>query len=895
MKSITHSLLLMGAMVSAAPAAQLPRAVGQWHLNGNAEDSSGRSHHGTVSGATFAAQGLRFDGKSGSLVIDAHQDLDLSRAGTIALWCRPEAPHGALFSWGREEESGARRFAVVFDTRKAWGEPRNELRLWAGGKRRYTTYSTELPTLPIDRWTHVVVSIDGPELIFYYDAQPVMAVAMPMVMDLAGQSLFVGKYQWSAEEVFRGSIDEVAIFNQPLTRRQVLELYREQSKSFGHDPTLLSRPDVEPIVQSEAGRIALRTRCAQMGDLPRGAKIRATLGKRVATTPVDPNGRPILLTLDVADLPAADLTITASAIDGKGEQIGHPTEINVHWPGRDEMFRGVRVLNNLVWELINERQVAVTGERQFAFTQPKRRWIHVRCEGYNVEVAINGISVAQPEQMLFLPAGKHLLTLKPRGNGTRVDSLIVRSIPQLVFDSMIPEPHIQSAIPYDADFIRRHIVPHVNTFTVIESGKTPRPLQQLFREIRGTSRRIVGHSPVTREVNKQPITVDGATDFVAKAWGMTHPELDGVVADEFGISRPHCAAYAGAVRLLHASPKFTNRDYIPYVGGLFTGEDGRKLVQALVDTGGAFAMKRYLRCPATEQAARDIAWLFLVPFAERYRSLCPGSIESMIVCFGYMCTPNEFLNVAPQANYKTFLDMQFQIVATQPEFWATRGLMNYFVHYADEETSRWIAQLYRHYGINGESQPAATDPFDSAHHLADGDFSDPKKHWKITPAALDSIRVVDEIHFGWLQGRYPYTPRGDSALVMVRNAGKPNEISQSIKNLEPGRLYSFRMITGEHNNLKKKEEHAVSIGLAGVEVFPEKSFQAVFHNSYAHSYGAYDTTTHAWMNYHWVLFRATDATATLTVSDWKSPGEPGGRIGQPLMLNYLQVHPYVEE
>ncbi len=48
------------------------------------------------------------------------------------------------------------------------------------------------------------------------------------------------------------------------------------------------------------------------------------------------------------------------------------------------------------------------------------------------------------------------------------------------------------------------------------------------------------------------------------------------------------------------------------------------------------------------------------------------------------------------------------------------------------------------------------------------------------------------------------------------------------------------------------------------------------------------------MNYHWRVFRAKSPTARLTVSDWQSEEEPGGPIGQKLMCNFLQVHPYFE-
>jgi hypothetical protein len=49
------------------------------------------------------------------------------------------------------------------------------------------------------------------------------------------------------------------------------------------------------------------------------------------------------------------------------------------------------------------------------------------------------------------------------------------------------------------------------------------------------------------------------------------------------------------------------------------------------------------------------------------------------------------------------------------------------------------------------------------------------------------------------------------------------------------------------------------------------------------------------MNYHWRIFRATGAEARLTISDWAAPDDPGGPVGQELMLNFVEVQPYFED
>jgi len=49
------------------------------------------------------------------------------------------------------------------------------------------------------------------------------------------------------------------------------------------------------------------------------------------------------------------------------------------------------------------------------------------------------------------------------------------------------------------------------------------------------------------------------------------------------------------------------------------------------------------------------------------------------------------------------------------------------------------------------------------------------------------------------------------------------------------------------------------------------------------------------MNYHWRVFRAKGKTARLRVSDWQSDTAPGGRVGQELIYNFIEVQPYLGE
>ena len=115
------------------------------------------------------------------------------------------------------------------------------------------------------------------------------------------------------------------------------------------------------------------------------------------------------------------------------------------------------------------------------------------------------------------------------------------------------------------------------------------------------------------------------------------------------------------------------------------------------------------------------------------------------------------------------------------------------------------------------------------------------------------------VRIGW---QSPSSP-GREKSVQLRAGG-----SHAIA-LEPGRLYSLKLYTGDYQNLIRgltvKESNAVSIAIEGGECLPDQSFQSPFHSCFAA--GAFTRTKRAWLNYHWRVFQATAPTGKLVISD----------------------------
>ena len=394
------------------------------------------------------------------------------------------------------------------------------------------------------------------------------------------------------------------------------------------------------------------------------------------------------------------------------------------------------------------------------------------------------------------------------------------------------------------------------------------------------------------------VTAEQAYSHWTNNPGLADPLFDGVIVDEFigplNVKNvPKYAAWAEAVRRIGENKRYAGKLFYPYCIPLYHGEVARAFIQTSMDFGYPFALERYLK----EQPSASAAWNHLderlrVPIVE-WRAVQPECVKHMIVCLGYMSAPPESLSTNPSVNYKVYMDMQFNLLANHPVFWGLYGVMEYLSSYADEENVRWAGRLFRHYCIEGNSRMLTADPY-RLPHLVNPDFDEGTTGWSLSEAESGSI-VADEMKgYGFLEGRYPRTPEGDRFIVLKQSDKRPNQISQDIKKLQPGRVYSLKMYTGDRRDLSVRTKHAVSIRIENAEVLTDRAIDHVFANSYSHHVEPYDRQHKAWMNYHVRLFRATGTTARLFVSDWNHGAEAGKTTGQELMINFIEVQPYFE-
>ena len=611
----------------------------------------------------------------------------------------------------------------------------------------------------------------------------------------------------------------------------------------------------------------------------------------------------------------------------------------------------VRILNNLVTELLEVSQPPATPHARYTFTNPRDGWVFIASnaatpggasvhlvldsDDRDAAVAVHGVGKEAPkgsvtpdrpavqsilETMRHLPAGEHTLNVYCDGSAV-LNGVIVRAIPEIFYPGVgyWPIRGISKHAPYNWEFLKRIGMPdNVNVIN-----------ERQFDEGLDAERwRKQGKKILTAEWTHQlidernkaglPFTADWAYEFLTGTRGLKRPDRDGIIMSEFsgytthGITKneKEYPALIEAVERLAADPALDGKVFYPYCGWMYEDRMSMAFVKELIKAGYKIVEERYLCELPTEQEAKAAIQYGLGHVMGEYQKAMPGIQKHMLWALGYLSAPLESLNLDPGVNYAVYLDMQFNFIANDPAFSGVYGIMCYHPAYTDEETLRWSAKLFRHYCIEGRTDMLSPDPY-ILPHIQNPDFADGATGWTLSPAEDGSMEVRNWEGYGRRQTRYPgytfhgYTPavkgQGDSFLWTKRSAERPNIFSQGIRHLKPGRLYSLKMFTGARS---PKQKLQVGIRIDSAALVPYKSFQEMYVRDILG------------VTYHFLVFRARSETATLIVSDWVSDdpapwptewglqlniaewtksGKPGGPIGQELMHNFIEVQPYLED
>lgn len=245
--TIDESFVLLGTELSADQVKELyegryigelfPQSglVGLWHLNGNANDSSGNNNNGTSTAITYSLangkfnQGAGFNGTSSIITVPDASSLDLASAFTVMFWvyltnnttqqaiCNKmltaQADHNWYFDVGADLASDRIRFQI------------------------YNNVGAEITilgtaALEINRWYHIAGTFSSSTHLMklYENGALASSTSISGTASTNTYPIAIGaRKAGGAYETYlsNGSkVDEVAVFNRALSDREIRTIYR---------------------------------------------------------------------------------------------------------------------------------------------------------------------------------------------------------------------------------------------------------------------------------------------------------------------------------------------------------------------------------------------------------------------------------------------------------------------------------------------------------------------------------------------------------------------------------------------------------------------------------------------------------------------------------------------
>jgi len=910
MRGLLITLLVSGWICVLAGAAEMEGLVAHYPFDeGSGEIVHDRSGHGNdgkvIGGAEWVKGGfgtaLSFDGRDDYVDCASSRTVAIGKTGTLLFWFQPrEVCQGGLVCWARGPAQSDQRMVTTLkeyeSNKKAAPETCRELHArGSNGKHSYSLGGQS--GLRPGEWTQIAITLNGRSTDLYRDGVWVGTRIQAVPPATGGVPLLLGKCPGLDKQYFKGVLDEVRVYRRALSDQEVYQLYMQDVPGRNKDSSNFGTLGIKPVVNPKAGAIfadldyrglaptaADLTIKAQLFDLERAV---VAAGK-VRKLPVWGRAEAVF---EVSKLPPGDYLLGAVASTGEAAMT------RVAWPGREPGWENIKVLNNLCWELLNESPGANPGS-EYTFTNPRVGWVYFSSEAQgNYTLSVPGarpLTIRSPgggvhqEAMRWLPQGEHTVTVKGAG---KLKRLIARSIPMLAF---FHYPHVGPGTGDDSPYMKQQgLLRHYNTLMSGGGGS-----------IAAAWTGPGGHWIEVVYKSKVPKEAQGIYEYLTNAAGLSDPVTNGVIIDEFDPGnndrQPGLTInydyWCEALERIFKDRKYAGRLIVPFVcKNMYDFEKSTKFCRTVVDHGSYLSWNRYISERETEATAWFTINQWLAAQMANWEREVPGTTEHLVANLGYFWR----LDQDPGADFKVFMDMQFEHLATRPEFFGLPGIMEYASHYSTEEKIHWQAKLYRPYCIEGNTERAGTNPYVRA-QIKNPDFFDGADGWTLEPAEPGSMGVRSYTGYGYLQQRFEYVGYLETYFMWARRcANKPNIFSQEVSNLVPGQIYTMRMNIADYqdlvNGVSADKELPCSIRIENAKMLrmPYKQKPVVKSKS-RHSVGPFNSNHgfHAqWLSRR---FRARGTSARLVISDWKTGTTAGGAVGQEMLFSFIEVQPYYE-
>lgn len=543
---------------------------------------------------------------------------------------------------------------------------------------------------------------------------------------------------------------------------------------------------------------------------------------------------------------------------------------------------GYRRLNNCVTEILNAEIAPELSEHEFY--APRNGWIFAAVEGSSpselkvvMDDSLEVISSAAPRLETFrkVAAGRHTLKISQADSGSRI---IVRSVPDIFSyipcqNSMVPENP-----PYDWEFHKRYALPAVTTF---DGGNIP---DEHIAEFHSWGYKWVGN------LNSRALSSN--TDLASRlerSEFITSSNYDGVACDEQVMNEQDIIERYAAGLYAFRNPE--NKILYSWNGDIPSTPVDASFVSSCINAShgeGMMIQEVYAHTMASREEAEQEARANMTKLIDGYRNFFPGCESSLGIILGvFMQVPIISIHSHPEADFKAHLDLQCQILATDPAFDNISCVGGWGTYYADEENHRWFYRLMRHYFVEGRTDSLAEEygfPYIPA-HLDNGCFADGFADWTVDGA----VTVEKFPGFGFANlGVLVREAALDNAAVFHKNGGNTSAVSQVLKNLEPGRRYCLQFVTMDADDVRTRKHNPRIYGITArlpeeLELIPELSW---LHNDQREK-GRYTANSGvARINLHHIVFEAKASEATIVFDN------AGALDGENLGLTYISLNPY---
>jgi len=611
------------------------------------------------------------------------------------------------------------------------------------------------------------------------------------------------------------------------------------------------------------------------------------------------------VTLDVRTLPWGAYDMSVGFCDQTGREVVSAKRLATILPGGRQQLR---VLNNLATELLDARPRGMLAERRLEFMNPRDGWVWFRAAGpCQLRLGDKPLLAAEKgraavEAMRLLPAGKQVLEVA----GTPSE-VTVRAIPALFYNVY---PSGSLIRPFGANTwerLRKYTLPNAN---MIESHLVDTPERE---EWIGQGKQWLAFIQAPGLRGEEPWTVAEMRDVWLKAGGTSAAhgaqrgldlaKLSGVQVDEYfqggtwdsARGQRDLVTTALSVAALAEEPAFRGKIWLPFMVRMWSSPAAQLLMKTTLGSGWPFSEEVYVgEMPTEAEDWAEIRSHFL-RVAQCLEDTYPGSVRRMIFTPMYAYLPYCTSNRCAQADFRVHLDMQMRVLANDPAFFGLGGVQPYRANYVDEEVLNCMGRLLRHYCIDGQTGPMLSDPYE-LRHARNPDFEAGLQHWQVSAAEPGTVTAGKFAGYGNIEGRYPRGALGESFACLKRSSKGPNRLSQQLEGLQPGRLYSIKVISGDLADLKggrsRYTKHTLAVRVEGAEP-ADAGFSWPFPG--APQEPQFTKQKPYWMTFHWLRFRATGPAARLTISDWRDARQPGGPAGQELAVNFVEVQPVLED